>query len=114
MLIKADQVNVQNKVVLTQAQKDAIDDVLFSYTRAEIMQKSCGEWNEVLDELDTDTLGIALYRPEDITIEQTVEEQAYEYYTEQKNTRASEQKLTDIAIRDILNILNIKVKGINA
>jgi len=115
-LIKSNQIKPTG-VVLTQKDFDKInelkkenskDDIVFDHTHSDLTS---------LNHLSLDTLIIALYRPEDITIQQTVEEQLL--YTFEKNKEVFEENgeqycngiLTGMITT--LHIIGMKVKGIN-
>ena len=122
-LHKAENVNVQNKVVLTQAQFDTVKGYLESYSKENLVinvaTQEFSAHNE-LYQIPFDSLMVALYRPEDITIGQTVEEKLLNQYEAwgRDERNFPEQQPRYYALRtgfkDPLDIIGMKVKGINA
>lgn len=120
-LHKAANVNVQNKVVLTQAQDMFIRQSLVNNDKDEIVSdhaQAAWEKDCPLNDLSLDTLIRALYIG--YTIEQTVEEQLLELYEEAYNHAKTSHETQDWwsgrmdGISTSLNIIGMKVKGINA
>ena len=120
-LIKANQIKPTG-VVLTLSQKKAIDILLSDpyYTPEVIVNHHAKDnlqrWDdgcEPLNGMPLDTLIRALYRPEDITIRQTIEEQLLDYFEIQQKAQSAMQDRTEVAVKKVLNIIGMKVKGIN-
>lgn len=115
-LHKAENVNVQNKVVLTQAQFDTVKGYLESYSKENLVinvaTQEFSAHNE-LYQIPFDSLMVALYRPEDITIEQTVEEQLLSNFESVQLDNGYGQGWR-AGYMTALDIIGMKVKGINA
>jgi predicted ATP-grasp superfamily ATP-dependent carboligase len=119
-LIKANQIKPTG-VVLTQNEKRGIEAALKQMTRDQVLKthaKRPNQWDEFdyvvsLNGMDLDKLAIALYRPEDITIQQTIEEQLLDYFEIQQKAQSAMQDRTEVAVKKVLNIIGMKVKGIN-
>jgi hypothetical protein len=122
-LIKANQIKPTG-VVLTQKQFDTVKGYLESYAKQNlVMNIATQEFssNNPLYEIPFEDLLIAIYRPEDITIEQTIEEQLLELHEEACRNRmcATSEKDAEFwygkecGLRNTLDIIGMKVKGIN-
>lgn len=126
MLIKADQVNVQNKVVLPQRVVEVLEDLKKTWSNVEIITDHANPeeyWSGTrspLNEVGLDDLIKALYIG--YTIEQTIEEQLLERYKKHNEPKHSGRtELSDVydkgvanGIYETLDIIGMKVKGINA
>lgn len=123
-LHKAENVNVQNKVVLTQAIAEVLEELTNTWSNAEIITDHANPeeyWSGnrlPLNDIGLDTLIRALYIG--YTIEQTVEEQLLEMYEEAYNHAKTSHETQDWwsgrmdGISTSLDIIGMKVKGINA
>ena len=128
-LIKADQVNVvSDKVKLTKEQANAIKwafESPTSWTKETLIASHVGgslSYDKVkpLHDIHLDTLIRALYIG--YTIEQTIEEQLLERYKKHNEpTHSGRTELSDVydkgvanGIYETLDIIGMKVKGINA
>ena len=117
-LIKANQINTTGKVTIS---KKALDEIKYltetcNHDPSLVVQDHVeGNWDKdnPLNELTLNALCIALYRPEDITIEQTIEEQLLDYFEIQQKAQSAMQDRTEVAVKKVLNIIGMKVKGIN-
>lgn len=116
---------MSDKVKLTNEQTNAIENALEHCSRWEIVEyysrrdgafiKNFG----TLFELDLHTLCLALYRPENITIEQKSGEQLFELYEEAYSHAKTSHETSDWwagrmdGISTVLDIIGVKVTGIN-
>lgn len=100
------------KVKLPSEVAKAIEKVNLRWTRSEIVEYHAtgkGKWDiSYLNTLDLDTLITALYIGYEV--EETPEEKIWDFY----HTKAACEMHPHHAIQNVLNILNIKIEGVNA
>lgn len=98
------------KVKLTNEQFDTVKSYLESYSKENLVQNVVTQEfsaQNPLYQIPFESLMIAIYRPEDITIEQTVDEKLLECFN---GVHGDWHKK---GMRDALDIIGMKVKGIN-
>lgn len=109
---------MSEKVKLTKEQAETLDALKSEHAREGIVTAFYhkNNWSKMypcLLDLDLDTVIRALYRPEDITIEKTVEEQLLYRYAETSSFNEDFREGYRSGIVGTLNIIGMKVKGIN-
>lgn len=102
---------MSDKVKLTKEQAEKIEKLLDYHTRDRIVNDFVTAENRSKEGLTLDVLIKALYIGYEV--DQTPEEQLVDFFNEQINTDGYNQMATEAAIVKVLDILNIKVKGIN-
>lgn len=117
-LHKADQVNVvSDKVKLTKEQAEAVVSACISWEKHQIVKihlENPNDWCndcEALSGIKPDTIIRALYIGYEV--EQSTEEKIYELWKSQKYSKADDQIRTEYGIERVLEIIGMKVKGIN-
>lgn len=108
------------KVKLTRIQANALEEALKSGYDIDTLMDICA--NEDPEEWSDDCKPFASMRIAKIAralyvgyeVEETPEEKVLAYYLEQKKLLVKDQIPTEIAIRDILKMLSIKIEGVNA
>lgn len=111
---------MSNKVKLTQEQHYAIQNYLGEYKKSNLIMfvatQELQSENPLYD-IPFDDLIAAVYRPEDVVIEQTVEEKLIEQHDNPNQYTESHWSIQDAfsnGIYTALDIIGMKVKGINA
>jgi hypothetical protein len=106
-----------NKVKITRSQKNHIDRLIEEYRKEQIVEEYFTDINVFahidggIGTMNPKSLIFALYRPEDISIEETPEDLLKDYYDALKRYDKVDEYQ---AIEKALHILKIRVKGVNA